>query len=219
MSREQALLNIGLQDCDYALCTYHPVTMEGTVQNNLQESASDDAQNNTRTDLSVDVQIASFLDAVRSFPELTFIVTKSNADQGGARINALLDQAEADIPNLHVFTSLGVRRYLSLMKHAALVLGNSSSGIIETPALQVPTVNIGDRQRGRLQSANIINCGPESSQIVEAIKKARSDAHRTLCKTVLSPYGDGHAAPRIAAKAVETVRSGKIDLKKKFYDL
>ena len=124
MSKEEALHSIGLSDCQYAVCTYHPVTMEGS---------------------GVDEQIKEFLRAINHFNEIEFIVTKSNADQGGARINDLLDEAEKTMPNLHVFTSLGVRRYLSLMKYSAFVLGNSSSGIIETPAFHVPTVNIGDR--------------------------------------------------------------------------
>ncbi len=198
MSKEEALDSIGLSDCNYALCTYHPVTMEGG---------------------SVDGQIEEFLKAIRAFPEFQFIVTKSNADQGGARINELLDEAEKNIDNLHVFTSLGVRRYLSLMKYSEFVLGNSSSGIIETPAFQVPTVNIGDRQKGRLQSESIINCGYKSEDIVDAIRRAVSDDHKTVCKRVISPYGDGLAAERIAKKAVEVVMTGNIDLKKKFYDL
>lgn len=198
MNKDEALDSIGLSDCNYALCTYHPVTMEGG---------------------SVDGQIKEFLDAIKAFPDLRFVVTKSNADQGGARINELLDEAEKGIENLHVFTSLGVRRYLSLMKFAEFVLGNSSSGIIETPAFQVPTVNIGDRQKGRLQSESIINCGDKSEDIVEAIKIAMSDDHRDVCKNVISPYGDGHAAERIAKKAVEVVMTQNIDLKKKFYDM
>lgn len=198
MSKEEALDSIGLQDCQYAVCTYHPVTMEGS---------------------NVDDQIGEFLEAIKAFPEIQFIVTKSNADQGGARINALLDEAEKRISNLHVFTSLGIRRYLSLMKYAEFVLGNSSSGIIETPAFRVPTVNIGDRQRGRLQSGSIVNCGTSKSEIVKAIKKAMSDEHKLACRKVISPYGDGHAAEQIAKKTVEEVLSGGIDLKKKFYDL
>ena len=198
MSKEEALASLGLPDCKYALCTYHPVTMDGGV---------------------VDDQIADFLDAIRAIPELTFIVTKSNADQGGARINELLDKAEGCISNLQVYTSLGVRRYLSLMRYAEFVLGNSSSGIIETPAFHVPTVNIGDRQRGRLQSESIINCAPDRNSIVNAIEKAMSDEHKKVCKGVISPYGDGHAAERIAKRIVEVIQLGTIDLKKKFYDI
>ena len=198
MTKKEALMSVGLSDCQYALCTYHPVTMDSD---------------------SVDGKIEEFLNAIEAFPDIQFIVTKSNADQGGARINELLDTADKNISNLHVFASLGVRRYLSLMKYAEFVLGNSSSGIIETPVFHVPTVNIGDRQRGRLQSESIINCNIGTDSIIEAIKKARSSEHGALCKLVVSPYGDGHAAERIAKKAIETVQTGIINLKKKFYDI
>ena len=121
---------------------------------------------------------------------MEFIITKSNADQGGARINKLLEYAEKEIENLHVFTSLGVRRYLSLMKYAEFVLGNSSSGIIETPAFRIPTVNIGNRQKGRLQSESIINCKSDKDSIIIAMKnryqsiwrwKLRSTGSRKIC--------------------------------------
>ena len=198
MSKRDALESIGLEDCRYALCTYHPVTMENG---------------------SVDDQIGQFLDAIKAFPEMKFIVTKSNADQGGARINELLDDAAERIENLYVFTSLGVCRYLSLMKYAEFVLGNSSSGIIETHAFHVPTVKIGDRQKGRLQSESIINCAPDSESIISAIKTAQSEEHRAVCEKVVSPYGDGHAAEQIAKESIEVVMDGSINLKKKFYNL
>lgn len=197
MSKADALKSVRLKDCRYALCTYHPVTMEGG---------------------SVDGQIAEFLEAIKAFPEIEFIVTKSNADQGGARINELLDEAAPKLDNLHVFTSLGVRRYLSLMKHSEFVLGNSSSGIIETPAFQIPTVNIGDRQKGRLQTESIINCGTKSEEIVTAVLKALA-VERKGDGEIVCPYGDGNAAKKIAEKSMETVANGRIDLKKKFYDL
>ena len=198
MTKAEALESVDLKDCRYALCTYHPVTMEnGTV----------------------DGQIGEFLKAIENFKDIEFIVTKSNADQGGSRINELLDEAADRIGNLQVFTSLGVRRYLSLMKYSDFVLGNSSSGIIETPAFRVPTVNIGDRQKGRLQSDNIINCGTCSDEIINAIKTALSEEHINRCKTVISPYGDGNASEQIADKAVQIVLDGRIDLKKKFFDL
>lgn len=198
MTKKEALDSIGLGECRYALCTYHPVTMEGT---------------------SVDSQIQDFLLAIQAFPDLEFIVTKSNADLGGSRINDLLDQAEKSIPNLHVFTSLGVRRYLSLMKYSEFVLGNSSSGIIETPTFRIPTVNIGDRQRGRLQSESVINCRSGKDDIIDAIHKALDKEFRILCRQIISPYGNGHAAELIAKKTIETVAKGGIDLKKKFFDL
>ena len=198
MTKAEALESIGLPDCRYAIGTYHPVTMEGG---------------------GVDGKIAALLEAFGRFPELTFILTKSNADQGGARINELLDEAAGRVPNLRVFASLGVRRYLSLMKHAELVVGNSSSGVIETPAFRVPTVNIGDRQRGRLRSESVIDCGEGSDAIAEAIRTALSPAHRAVCAGVVSPYGDGHAGERIAATVADVILNGRIDLKKKFFDL
>ena len=198
LSKEDALSSIGLPCCKYVLCTYHPVTMEGG---------------------NVDYQMTELIDAIKMFPDLQFVVTKSNADQGGARINAFLDEAEKSTENLHVFTSLGVKRYLSLMRNAELVLGNSSSGIIEAPALHVPTVNIGDRQRGRLQSESIINCGVTTENIQCAINVALSPGHKTICRNIVSPYGDGHAAERIAKKAIEVIMAGNIDLKKSFYGL
>lgn len=197
MSKEEALSSVGLSDCKYALCTYHPVTMESD---------------------SVDKQISEFLEAIKEFPEIEFIVTKSNADQGGARINELLDKAEKEISNLHVFTSLGVRRYLSLMKYSEFVLGNSSSGIIEAPAFHIPTINIGDRQKGRLQSENIINCGSRMKEIITAIKVAISDERKIICHNVISLYGDGNAAKKISWKVIDIIMNGRIDLKKKFYD-
>ncbi len=198
MDKKEALESVGLTDCKYGVCTYHPVTMDGG---------------------SVDDQITEFLKVIQAFPDIHFIVTKSNADQGGARINELLDEAGDKIANLHVFTSLGVRRYLSLMRYAEFVLGNSSSGIIEAPAFHVPTVNIGDRQKGRLQSESIINCNPDVASIVTAINQAMTNEHMSLCKSVISPYGDGHAAKKIAGKSVEVVLTDNINIKKKFYDL
>ncbi len=105
------------------------------------------------------------------------------------------------------------------MRYAEFVLGNSSSGIIETPAFRVPTVNIGDRQRGRLQSESIINCGEDTYSIVTAIKKAMTAEFKEICNKVVSPYGDGHAAEKIAKKIYEVVSEDGIDLKKKFFDI
>lgn len=199
MSKAKSLESVGLKDdCKYALCTYHPVTLEGA---------------------NVDEQMSVLFEVINAFPDIDFIVTKSNADYGGARINELLDAADKEIGNLHLFASLGIRRYLSLMKYAELVLGNSSSGIIETPAFQIPTVNIGDRQKGRLQPASVINCAPIKESIASAIRKAMSEEHRKICKSVISPYGAGNAGSRIAKKSVEVVLAGNIDLKKSFFDL
>lgn len=198
MTKEDVLESIGIRNCKYAVCTYHPVTMDNG---------------------DVAFKINEFLTAIKAFPKIQFIVTKSNADQGGAKINELLDKADIEISNIHVFTSLGVKRYLSLMKYSEFVLGNSSSGIIETPAFGVPTINIGDRQRGRLQSESIINCGERGEEIIVAINQAMNDEFKCVSKRVVSPYGDGHAAENIAKKIYEVVTGENINLKKKFYDM
>ena len=197
MTKEQALRSLSLADRHYALGTFHPATLGGC------DTAG---------------QTQNLLAAIRAYPDIDFIMTKSNADQGGAVINELLDEAAGRISNLHVFTSLGARRYLSLLRYARFVIGNSSSGIIEAPAMRIPTVNIGDRQRGRLRAESIIDCGTDIASIISAIKEAMSDEMKCLCKDVVSPYGDGHSASRIAEKSIETIQCG-IDLKKKFYDM
>jgi len=197
MSKQEAMNSVGLRNGNYAVCTYHPVTLE---------------------DNDIDKLIEEFVAAVKAFPEIDFIVTKSNADQGGAHINSLLDEADKDIANMHVFTSLGVRRYLSLMRYAQFVLGNSSSGIIETPAFHIPTVNIGDRQRGRLQAGSIINCESDSESIINAINLALEDNFRKKCALTHSLYGEGNAAEKISQKIVEYLDK-EIDLKKKFYNI
>lgn len=199
MKKDEALQSIGLQECRYAICTYHPVTME---------------------EEGVECDIKNLIAIIEEYSQIQFIVTKSNADQGGEKINRMLDQADNDIDNLHVFSSLGIVRYLSLMRYAEFVLGNSSSGIIETPAFKVPTVNIGDRQRGRLQSESIINCNSDKESIKNAIDKALSNEFKEVCRHVKSPYGDGNAAVQIASKIVSVIQeSSSIDLKKKFFDI
>ncbi|MDO5150963.1 MAG: UDP-N-acetylglucosamine 2-epimerase [Oscillospiraceae bacterium] len=198
LSKTEALNSIDMEECEYILCTYHPVTME---------------------DVNVEKQMCEFIETIKLFPDIQFIVTKSNADLGGAKINEILDEQEKKVTNLHVFTSLGIMRYLSLMKYALAVLGNSSSGIIESPAFKIPTVNIGDRQKGRLQSESIINCLPDSESIAHAVRKAIEPDFQKFCKSVVSPYGNGTAANRIAKKTVGIIMNNEIDLKKKFFDL
>lgn len=196
MKKCEVLNSLGLKDCKYALCTYHPATMDNE---------------------SVEWLMDNLLSAIQAFPDIQFLVTKSNADQGGGLINNILDKADDMIGNLHVFSSLGVIRYLSLMKYAEFVLGNSSSGMIEAPAFKIPTINIGNRQRGRLGAESIIHCKVDKKSIIRAIDKAILDDFKEKCKNVVSPYGDGNASARIVDKVISVVRESEIDLKKKFY--
>lgn len=202
MDKEGALQSIGLTDCKYALCTYHPVTM----------NEEDD----------VKALVLELLDAMEEFPELQFIITKSNADVGGAVINRVLDEEAEKRKNIHVYASLGIMRYLSLMKHAEFVIGNSSSGILETPLFHIPTINIGDRQKGRLQTDSILNCRTDKESISAAIRQCSDGDFLRICKQVVSPYGDGSASVKIAATIADYImerNDKKIDLAKSFFDL
>lgn len=198
ISKQEALMNIGLPDMMYCVCTYHPETLD---------------------DVDVKKRIFDLLDAIRHFPNIGFIITKSNSDQGGNVINSILDIASKKMENVYVYASLGYKRYLSIMKHAEFVLGNSSSGIIETPAFHIPTVNIGDRQKGRLHSESVINCDADVDSIVNAINIALSNDFKRECLLCTNPYGDGHASERISQKIMDVLQCDCIDLKKEFYNL
>ena len=140
-----------------------------------------------------------------------------NADTGSRTIiNALKDYAQRHPDNARLFSSLGQKRYLSLLKYADIMLGNSSSGIIEAPSFRLPVVNIGDRQKGRLRAENIIDvleC--KKDKIVNAIRRAVSKEFRDSLRNLKNPYGSGDASKRI----VDVLR--KIPLtkvvKKQFY--
>ena len=128
----------------------------------------------------------------------TIVITGSNADPGADAVRAcLLAFAKQRSNRVTLIESLGSRRYLSLMRHADVVVGNSSSGLLEAPAIGVPTVDIGPRQRGRLRAASVLNCGESLAEISRALKVALSEDHRTLAARCESPYGQPGAARRI----------------------
>ena len=199
LSLEELSASLGLDlSGKYALVTFHPVTM--------YEDA--DAS-----------EFRELLKAIELFPDMTYLFTKANADSGGRAINEALDAFAEKRDNCAVFTSLGNLRYLSAMKHAHMVVGNSSSGLYETPLFGVPCINIGDRQRGRLCADNVINCAPEFEAIVVAINKALSGEFKIIAKNTPNPFGDGHTAERIAEKIKVFLNASDIDLKKAFYTI
>lgn len=126
-------------------------------------------------------------------PEVVKWVTRPNADPGGGAIEARLDRWAAGRADVHVFASLGQLRYLSLMAQVDAVVGNSSSGLYEAPSFGVPTVDIGDRQKGRLAAASVIRCVPAPGAIEAAIRRA----FEMDCSGIENPYGDGDSARRI----------------------
>lgn len=182
----------------YVVTTFHPVTLEpGTSEKQLDE----------------------LLAAITERMDLNFLITKSNADIGGQGINKKLDEFAKQVPNCCIVASLGMCRYLSALKYAHCVLGNSSSGLVEAPSFGIPTINIGDRQRGRLQAESVINCRPERTDILRALKQAGSPEFRKVAAKAVNPYGDGNTSEKIHEIIKSTLLSGKIDLKKNFYDI
>lgn len=163
-------------------------------------------------------EIQNLLLALDEFENFKIIFTKQNADVGGAAISDEIERYVANNPKRCLFhSSLGFRRYLSAMKLCEAVLGNSSSGIIEAPALRKPTVNIGDRQKGRLMSDSIISCTNASEQIVHAIKKTQSDEFKNKIENMTPVYGEGDSSKKIF-EVIKTHANRSV-LDKTFFDV
>ncbi|WP_432662689.1 UDP-N-acetylglucosamine 2-epimerase [Wukongibacter baidiensis] len=181
------------------LVTFHPATLE--------EDSSE-------------VQFENLLSCLDEFINTKIIFTKANADTHGRVINKMIDDYVKKNSNKSiVFTSLGQLRYLSAIKYVDAVIGNSSSGIIEVPAFKTPTVNIGDRQRGRIRCKSIIDCKPTKDEIKKAITKALSDDFKNTINDIVNPYGDGNVSQQIVEEIKKFLLNDLIDIKKEFYDI
>lgn len=178
------------------LVTFHPVTLERR---------------------SAKAQFKELLKAIDSFSDIGVIFTEPNADTGNSAIRDLIDvYVKKNGLKAVCFENMGTLRYLSTLQAVNAVVGNSSSGIIEAPSFGVPTINIGDRQKGRLMAKSIINCAPQAKQIRNAIKKAFSPRFVKFCKTVNNPYGKGNAAEKIY-KVIKGSINNLPNIKKTFY--
>jgi UDP-hydrolysing UDP-N-acetyl-D-glucosamine 2-epimerase len=193
-SELQSCLNIPLRDKMF-LVTFHPTTLD-----------SDDIEQQCD-------QLFSALDHFRD--DCSMVITKANADTAGRQINRLLADYTRQRDNATLVTSLGQKLYYSTVALADAVIGNSSSGLYEAPTLKTPTVNIGERQKGRLRAASVINCDNDKEQIVDAINTALN----MDCSVTTNPYGDGHASEKIIAVLREFANKSKLNslLKKHFY--
>jgi GDP/UDP-N,N'-diacetylbacillosamine 2-epimerase (hydrolysing) len=181
----------------FFLVTFHPVTLE---------------------DATAGVQFNELLSALEQFPEHKIIFTKANADADGQVINGKIDAyASARPERCLAVASLGLRRYLSAMSLCNAVVGNSSSGILETPVFGIPTVNIGDRQKGRLRTPSIIDCKPDCESVVSAIQKALDPRFRACLENVNHPCEKPGTA-RVIVNVLETISLEGI-LKKTFFDM
>ena len=187
-------LNFNLKQ-PYFLVTYHPVT--------LGEEPPEES-------------FLALTGALDEFKEHKVIITYPNADDGGRKIIPLLEAyARENIDRVLAIPSLGQKRYLSTVKHATAVIGNSSSGVIEVPAFDVPTVDIGVRQKGRLAAKSVLNCSANEESIIEAIEIAVSRSYKSTNEKIHNPYGSGNAS----AQAIEMLKNLDFEPTKLFYDI
>lgn len=185
-------------DLPYFSVVFHPVTLDN---------------------LKPEIQICELLAAMEAFDNIQFVIMKSNADAGGVIINKHLQEFAYTHCNCKLFSSLRVEEYLALQKYSLGLIGNSSSGIVETPCFGIPTINVGDRQKGRLMADSIINCTIERESIKNAIELALTSEFRKKAKHTVNPYGSGNTSDEILNTIKEFVNDSKINLKKKFYDI
>lgn len=184
-------------DKDTILVTYHPVTLG----------------NHT-----AEFDIREFISALEICHEIRIVFTMPNSDIGSSAIVEVINDFIIRNPDrAKAFKSLGVKRYLSVMKHVGAVVGNSSSGIVETPSFGIPTLNIGDRQKGRLQADSIVNCASDKQSVVEGLKKVLSFEMQEKAKHTANPYEHPDSALKIF-NVISTYPLDKLN-QKHFYDL
>jgi len=192
----ERVLDFALGDTAF-LVTFHPATLD---------------------DGSPTEQCQELLAALDAFPRARIVFTLPNADPGGRAIMPLLEEyVQRHAPRCRLFASLGQQRYLSLLRCVSVVIGNSSSGLIEAPSAGCATVNIGNRQRGRLRAASVIDCAPLRENIKAAIRQALEPGFRATLPHVRNPYGTGDVAARI----LQVLRRADLHAlrRKPFYDL
>ncbi len=181
----------------YILVTYHPVTLEIN---------------------KAKLQFEEFLRVISRREEYNFIFTYANADMEGDEINRLIDQYVEKHEKACAFKSLGQVGYLSALRYACCVAGNSSSGIIEAPSFHIPTINIGNRQKGRECSGTVVSCGNSEKEIEKAFAYALGKAFIDRCKEYSNPYEGENTSDRIVEVTKAALNRG-ITIKKSFMDM
>jgi GDP/UDP-N,N'-diacetylbacillosamine 2-epimerase (hydrolysing) len=179
------------------LITFHPVTLEGQISSGQQ--------------------MDELLAALGELDDTHLLFTMPNADTGGRELAAMVNQFAATRQNVRVYTSLGQLRYLSCMKYVDAVVGNSSSGLAEAPSMGIATINIGDRQKGRLSASSVINCEPTQQSISRALSTVFDPSFRSTLTSTKNPYGSGGASEKIA-KIIKNYDLKDL-LKKSFFNL
>ena len=200
MTKEELERSIHFEiDENTVIVTYHPVTLE----------------NNT-----VEEQFLNLLKVLDRNPKIRMIFTKANADTNGRIVNELIDKyAAQNSERACAFMSLGQKRYLSALKYCRIVIGNSSSGIIEAPSFGKPIINIGDRQKGRICADSVINCGYTQQEIQQAMETALTEEFENKARNCRNPYEKENTAANIISVIKDYLLNDKIKLKKGFYDI
>lgn len=200
MTKEELERSIHFEiDENTVVVTYHPVTLE----------------NNT-----VEEQFLNLLKVLDRNPKIRMIFTKANADTNGRIVNELIDKyAAQNSERACAFMSLGQKRYLSALKYCRIVIGNSSSGIIEAPSFGKPIINIGDRQKGRICADSVINCGYTQQEIQQAMETALTKEFENKASNCRNPYEKENTAANIISVIKDYLLNDKIKLKKGFYDI
>ena len=200
MTKEELERSIHFEiDENTVVVTYHPVTLE----------------NNT-----VEEQFLNLLEVLDRNPKIRMIFTKANADTNGRIVNELIDKyAAQNSERACAFMSLGQKRYLSALKYCRIVIGNSSSGIIEAPSFGKPIINIGDRQKGRICADSVINCGYTQQEIQQAMETALTEEFENKARNCRNPYEKENTAANIISVIKDYLLNDKIKLKKGFYDI
>jgi len=169
---------------------------------------------------SAESNMSEILRAIQAFKDIYWVFTMPNADTGGRVIAGLANTFVKNNPaTCKAFISLGRVLYLSLLKHAAVMVGNSSSGLIEAPSFELPVVNIGMRQLGRIRGNNVIDVAEcKKENIVKAVNTAISAKFRSSLRGMNNPYGEGKTSKKIVEK-LKTISSGQRLIRKKFYEV
>lgn len=193
--RERLHIN---NDKPYVMVTFHP---------------------ETQSILGAMLQVQPLLKTMKAHPEYNYVITKANADAGGLSINELWEKECAKEENWQLFASLGVKLYLSAVRDAEFVIGNSSSAILEVPSFKIPSVDIGDRQKGRITAESVIHAENNEAAVEEAFNEAVKARKEDRFADMRSPFGDGDTSVRIHDILKDALKANRLKGKKEFFDI
>ena len=198
LTKEQLGNDLGISIGDKMLqVTFHPTTLD-----------DDSVQ-----------QFEQLLVALEERPEFQVVFTRPNADSGGSMLNRMLDEfVEKNARRCYAFASLGYARFLSLVSYCVAMVGNSSSGVVEVPSLKVATINIGNRQKGRICAESVIHCRPEKGEIIAALDEVGSADYQEKLQKIKNPYESNGTSQEIV-KQIKMCLDNYSGMYKKFYDI